>query len=508
MQEETDSKHAEEARRASELRYRRLFETAKDGILILDAKTGQITDVNPFLVKLLGYTYNEFIGVPLWEIGPFRDIKECKLAFLELQDKEYIRYESLPLETKDGRSVAVEFVSNVYGLSGGTRVIQCNIRDITERKQAEESLRQSEERWSTTLRSIGDAVISTDANGRVIFMNEVAEKLTGWPLSEAQGRDLEEVFNIVNEVTRIKSESPVAKVIRMGQVVGRANHTALISRNGTEFPIEDNGAPIRDKEGQLTGVVLVFHDTIEKRRAEKAVRNSDRLAMTGRIASTLAHEIRNPLDAVGNLLYLIDQNCDVPEMVRQHASMAGDELARITQMTRHLLAFQREAKMPVPIKIGEVLDNVIALYERKFESAGIQVEKQVDFEGEFIGLPGEMRQVFANLVGNAIEAIGKNGKIRLHAYASTDWRRGRRGLRVTVADNGPGIPAEVRDKIFDPFFTTKGEGGTGLGLWIISGIVGNNDGMLRLRTVTRAGRSGTCFSVFFPFGDSSGLAQG
>jgi two-component system cell cycle sensor histidine kinase/response regulator CckA len=135
MQVETDSKHAEEALRASELRYRRLFETAKDGILILDAKTGQITDVNPFLVKLLGYTYNEFIGVPLWEIGPFRDIKECKLAFLELQDKEYIRYESLPLETKDGRSVAVEFVSNVYGLSGGTRVIQCNIRDITERKR-------------------------------------------------------------------------------------------------------------------------------------------------------------------------------------------------------------------------------------------------------------------------------------------------------------------------------------------------------------------------------------
>src|SRR5664280_256162 len=206
MQEETDPKRSEDALRASELRYRRLFETAKDGILILDAKTGQITDVNPFLVKLLGYTYNEFIGVPLWEIGPFRDIKECKLAFLELQDKEYIRYESLPLETKDGRSIAVEFVSNVYGLSGGTRVIQCNIRDISERKRGEEALRESEERWSTTLRSIGDAVIATDANGRVIFMNEVAEKLTGWPLSEAQGRDLTEVFNIVNEVTRIKPE--------------------------------------------------------------------------------------------------------------------------------------------------------------------------------------------------------------------------------------------------------------------------------------------------------------
>jgi PAS domain S-box-containing protein len=125
MQEEAEPKHSEEALRASELRYRRLFETAQDGILILDAHTGLITDVNPFLVNLLGYSFNEFIGTPLWEIGPFKDIKECKLAFLELQEKEYIRYESLPLETKDGRSIAVEFVSNVYGLSGATRVIQC-----------------------------------------------------------------------------------------------------------------------------------------------------------------------------------------------------------------------------------------------------------------------------------------------------------------------------------------------------------------------------------------------
>ena len=139
-------------------------------------------------------------------------------------------------------------------------------------------------------------------------MNEVAEKLTGWPLSEAQGKDLGEIFNIVNEVTRIKSENPVAKVIRMGQVVGLANHTALISRSGRELPIEDSGAPIRDKDGQVTGVVMVFHDISEKRIAEKALRDSERLATTGRLASSLAHEIHNPLDTVGNLLYLIDHS--------------------------------------------------------------------------------------------------------------------------------------------------------------------------------------------------------
>jgi PAS domain S-box-containing protein len=373
------------------------------------------------------------------------------------------------------------------------------VKEITERKLAEEALRTSEERWETTLRSIGDAVIATDADGRVTFINEVAEKLTGWPLSEAQGKELHEIFNIVSEVTRIKPESPVAKVIRMGQVLELANHTALISRSGREFPIEDSGAPIRDKDGQIRGVVIVFHDISAKRTAEKAVRDSERLATTGRLASSLAHEIHNPLDTIGNLLYLIGRNPDMPETVRQHIAMASEELTRVTQMTQHMLVFQREAKKPVPIKIDEVLRNVTALYERKIESAAIHFEKQVEFEGEFIGLPGEMRQVFANLVGNAIEAIGKNGKIRMHAYASREWRLGRCGLRVTVADNGPGIPAEIRDNIFDPFFTTKGEGGTGLGLWITSGIVENNNGSLRLRTVTRAGRSGTCFSVFFPF---------
>ena len=170
-------------------------------------------------------------------------------------------------------------------------------------------------------------------------MNEVAQKLTGWTLTEAQGRDLEEVFNIVDELTRIKPENPVVKAIRMGQTVGLANHTALIRRDGTEIPIEDSGAPIRDKDGQVTGVVLVFHDISDKRRAEKVVRDSERLALTGRMASTLAHEIHNPLDTVGGLLYLINQTPDVPDTVRQRASMAVEELARVTQMTRHMLAF-------------------------------------------------------------------------------------------------------------------------------------------------------------------------
>ncbi len=447
--------------------------------------------------RLYGFSESEASGRVTHELLRTVHPKPWPQIEAELREKGFWEGE-LRHRARDGREVIVSARKQlIRDANGVERILETN-RDITERKRSEEALRASEDRWSTTLRSIGDAVIATCAKGLVIFMNEVAEKLTGWPLAEAQGRYLGEIFNIVNEVTRIKPENPVTKVIQMGQVVGLANHTALISRSGAELPIEDSGAPIRDKDGQVTGVVLVFHDISEKRMAEKALRDSERLATTGRLAATLAHEIHNPLDTVGNLLYLINHDPDVPETVRPHASLASEELARVTQMTRHMLSFQREATKPGPIKIGEVLDNVIALYERKIESAGIQVQKEVEFEGGVLGLPGEMRQVFANLIGNAIEAIGKNGKIRLHAYLSADWRRGRRGLRVTVADNGPGIPAEIRGKIFEPFFTTKGEAGTGLGLWITSGIVEKNDGALRLRSVTRAGRTGTCFSVFFP----------
>lgn len=370
--------------------------------------------------------------------------------------------------------------------------------DITERKRTEEALHSSEARWGTTLQSIGDAVISTDAAGRVVFMNPVAEELTGWRLAEASGCDLEVIFNIVHEVTRVKAENPVAKVIRLGKIVGLANHTVLISRQGIQIPIDDSAAPIRRRNGEIEGVVLVFHDVSEQRKADAALRTSDRLATTGRLAASLAHEIHNPLDSVGSLLYLID-HLTKDEGIKQYTALASKELARVTQMTRQMLAFQREANKPVAVQIRSVLDSIWALYERKVSAAGIKLERRVEVDGEILALPGELRQVFANLVGNAIEAVKpRHGVVKVHAYNSRDWSDHRKGLRVVIADNGPGIPLDLRNKIFEPFFTTKGEAGTGLGLWITSDIVKKYDGKIQLRSCSNESCSGTCFSVFLP----------
>ena len=190
---ETARQRLDKALQVSETRYRRLFETAQDGILLLDAATGQITDVNPFLEKLLGYSHVELIGQHLWEIGPFKDVAESKLAFEQLQTNEYIRYEDLPLETRDGQRIEVEFVSNVYRINGG-KVIQCNVRDITERYHAEKALQTSETRYRRLFETAQDGILLLDAaTGQITDVNPFLEKLLGYSHAEIVGQHLWEI---------------------------------------------------------------------------------------------------------------------------------------------------------------------------------------------------------------------------------------------------------------------------------------------------------------------------
>ncbi|HEV2020987.1 MAG TPA: PAS domain S-box protein [Terriglobales bacterium] len=259
MQEETQPKHSDEALRASELRYRRLFEAAQDGILILNAKTGQIDDVNPFLVNLLGYTHDEFIGLPLWEIGPFKDVKECKLAFEELQDKEYIRYESLPLETKGGRPIAVEFVSNVYRLNGdGTRVIQCNIRDITKRKHAEDALHHSLQQTRSFFEAnpAGSYVASPD--GRLITCNSAFARMLGFAsVEEAMKVDLVSLYP-----DRASRDGFLGRLKKKGWL--EYNEAELRRKDGSVVHAVENAAGTFDERGELAEIQGCLMDASER----------------------------------------------------------------------------------------------------------------------------------------------------------------------------------------------------------------------------------------------------
>jgi PAS domain S-box-containing protein len=370
-----------------------------------------------------------------------------------------------------------------------------------QRRRAEE-LFDSEQQLRTTLASIGDGVITCDPEGKIQMMNPIAQELTGWSESQAKGRPLAEVFPIVNETTRAPAENPVAKVRRLDRVVGIANHTSLIRRDGSEIAIDDSGAPIRNEAGELTGIVMVFRDVTMERRTRAALVANEKLAVAGRLAATIAHEIHNPLDSVANLLYLL-QNSPNDEESKQFLDMAQKELARVTQISRAMLSLYRESKAPVPVDLKIMLEDLLLLMEARFNSLGVTVYTHLPPGVSVDGFPAELRQVFTNLITNAAEAAGQGGRVNVNVVPqpaipdplrvpSAD-RLGP-GAVVEITDNGPGIAPEVREHLFQPFFTTKGERGTGLGLWVSQGIIHKHAGSIHLDS--RADGHGTTASVF------------
>ena len=362
-------------------------------------------------------------------------------------------------------------------------------------------LADSRERFQTTLNSLGDAVIATDACGGVSYINPVAQRLTGWvDYMAARGRPLPEVAHLIDELSREPLTNPVELVRQAEDVVGLSNHIVLVSRSGQEYPIEMSAAPIMNRRRQLTGVVLVFRDITQRRQTEQTLRASDRLGQAGRLAATIAHEIRNPLDTVSNLLFILRQESYPNPETKHYLELATDELARITQITAQLLTFHREAQSPVPVNLVKVIESVLTLYAPQISMSGISVGKRFESDRSIRGFPGELRQVFANLVANAIHSMPNGGKLLLHVFESSlpsDAQR--KGIRVTVVDNGTGIPPGVRKNLFAPFYTTKGESGTGLGLWVTRGIIEKHEGTIHFISTVRPGRSGTAFSVFLPF---------
>jgi PAS domain S-box-containing protein len=363
-----------------------------------------------------------------------------------------------------------------------------------------EELFQSEQQLRTTLDSIGDGVITCDPEGQVQMMNPVARELTGWTQDEARNRPLDEIFQIVEGTTREPVETPVAKVKRLNTNVAVTNQTVLIRKNGNELVIADSAAPIRDKHGETVGIVLVFRDITMERKTQDALLANEKLAVAGRLAATIAHEIHNPLDSVSNLLYLMRHGATAAES-NQFMDMAEQELARVTQISRAMLGLYRESKAPVLVELKEMLQEILLLMERRFIDLGVTMTTEMPELVAVCAFPAELRQVFTNLITNAAEAAGSGGevKVSLVPEACGNDSAGQRiqaGATVSIADNGPGIPDDVRPHLFQPFFTTKGELGTGLGLWVSRGIINKHGGHITVDSNTGENAHGTVVSVF------------
>jgi len=366
-------------------------------------------------------------------------------------------------------------------------------------REREEKLSEEKERLAVTLRSIGDAVIVTDTEGRITLINRIAEKHTGWSTQEAAGKNLTEVFNIINEKTRLRCENPVDRVLETGLIVGLANHTALIRKDGSEIIIEDSAAPIRDKTSKTSGVVLVFRDVTEKHKMEEELLKIEKLESVGLLAGGIAHDFNNLLTSIIGNISLARVYIDPVNKAQERLAEAETATLRATNLTHQLLTF---SKGGAPVKKMTSIVDIIR-ESAGLTLAGTNISPEYSVSNGIWNVevdPGQMSQVFNNLIINAVQAMPKGGNIRFEVNNAVleendvpPLHEGRY-VEISIKDNGSGIPKDHLPHIFDPYFTTKKKG-SGLGLASVFSIVKRHDGHI---VVESEPESGTRFHIYLP----------
>jgi PAS domain S-box-containing protein len=391
-------------------------------------------------------------------------------------------------------SIGTGIVLGIYTQRNMKKVSAAFRTSLEEAHQRADELIESRQWLQTTLESVGDALIACDRTRRVELMNPVALQLTGWKLEDAKGRRLDTVFCTVDKETR----EPVNGLGAWVETTGPAatDYSVLLGKDGAEYLIDQSAAPIRDAKGEVAGVVVVFRDVTDLRRREAALMAHEKLAVAGRLSASIAHEIHNPLDSVANLHYLMANESD-PGLQQKYLGMAQQELNRTLQISRAMLGLYREPKAPVEVDMRELLQSVLLLLDRQLRDQGVSVDRKLGEDASIHGFPGELRQVFTNLITNAAEASGRGGRVQILLESSlpTDNRA---GATVTITDSGPGISEVDQAKLFQPFFTTKGEQGTGLGLWVSRGIVEKHGGKIELTNSTDPELPGAIVRVYLP----------
>jgi PAS domain S-box-containing protein len=276
----------------------------------------------------------------------------------------------------------------------------------------------------------------------------------------------------------------------------------VIWPDGSIHWLESRGKCQRDNQGRVTRVVGVVTDVTPRKLAEDAMLRAEKLAIAGRLAASVAHEINNPLEAVSNLLFLITI-ADTAKAAQEHAREALEQLMRVSLITQQTLKFHRQTGTPKLASLSEILNSVLAMFRGKLTAAAIAVEFEAEQEAEVSCMPNETQQIFANLISNAIDAMPRGGRLAIRLRPSRDWKDSSiAGMRITFSDSGVGMDRTTMRSIYEPFFTTKTDTGTGLGMWVLAQLVDRHHGHANVWSTQRPGRSGTTFSIFLPFGNA------
>ncbi len=379
------------------------------------------------------------------------------------------------------------------------------VEDITVRKRTDEFMRQN----AATIRETAERLRLAQSAGRVaIFEWTIADGSFLWNDSHfAYGRPDAELSNI-NDIVPFLHPDDVANVMQRMQPAldGTGEYSAefrVFWPDGTVHWLQGFGKPVLLPSGEVSRIVGFNLDITERKRTEETLLRTEKLAAVGRLASSIAHEINNPLEAVTNLLYLARHSETLAD-AQPYLETADLELRRAAAITNQTLRFHRQATRPTLVSFGDLVNGIFTGQHSRLQNAGITIQQRDHSTEPVLCFEGEIRQVLTNLIGNAIDSMhgSGGGTLYLRGRTTRDRATDKNGLTITVADTGTGIPVAARAKLFDAFFTTKGIGGTGLGLWISKEILDRHQGKLHVRTNQDATRHGTVFTIFLP-GNSS-----
>jgi signal transduction histidine kinase len=368
-------------------------------------------------------------------------------------------------------------------------VLVATVRALLRLRAAEAVARKSAEHWEATFNALSEGVALVDAKGRLVRWNGAFAEICGEKFQTHSEEDtallLERVLG-TNDGLRYAGPDHY----RAEFTIGQRTVQLAVNQVNAEIPAE--------------GKVVVLSDITDRKLAEYALRTAEKIAATGKLAHAMAHEINNPLEALTNLLYLAGTSnslANIHELLA-HATGEVDRMARITKQT---LSFQRDTQHPLAIDVGELVADVVAVYQKSAKARRVRVVCNLRPTLTIHGFPGQLSQIFSNLVRNAAEAAPQGSEVVVRVRSIC--RKGRQGTRVTIHDRGRGIPPDVRKQMFDPFFTTKELKGSGLGLWVSKNLIMKHEGTIRFRSSTREGSSGTTFEVFLPVGGMSSRAS-
>jgi PAS domain S-box-containing protein len=347
-------------------------------------------------------------------------------------------------------------------------------------------------RLAAIVDSADDAIISKSLNGIIQSWNEGARRLFGYTSEEIVGQPL---LRLIPKELHYE-EDQILRKLRAGERIDHYETTRL-RKNGESVEVSITISPIRNNEGRVIGASKIARDISDRKRMERVLIQSEKLAATGRMAAAIAHEINNPLESLMNLIFLARQSCSASPEAQAYLLTAENELERVAHIARQTLGYYRDTGSPSEVYLHELIENVLTVFKSKLLASGISVECSFNDLRKISVRRGEMLQVFSNVIANAVEAMRQGGKLTI-SLRKTMASAGD-GIQTIIRDDGTGISQEHIERIFEPFFTTKGNLGTGIGLWVTKELVERHGGQMAVTSSAEPGKSGTSVTIFIPF---------